>query len=488
MYDAPVVRHLLDVVVAVSLALGLAAPRLAQADDEAPELPTAALDMQYRLERVKVDGNRWTSSAVIRARVPFRRGQVLDMDDPQIEDTRVRLLATGYFADVQLVLERGTRRGWVVLVVRVRERGTLRLQDVSLGVGQAGGYGGLDVADANFLGLGRSAGGAFVIAGDQQAFRLRLLDPAILRGTVLSAAAFYAHARDYFGAPEVMSSSCPDPDAPCDFADVRYDRGGLDVALGGEIAPNLNLHLRERIEVIHVHGRPVTLATRRDGVVRAIDIDLHPGTSVLSTLSLGIEHDTRSDPYLPRTGTRVWSEAEVSSIGTASDYSYARLTAGLESYHRLPWRHVLEVELFGGLVFGDAPFFEQFYIGDISDLAPPRVLDLAPSARGSPNFLGTVIGEMRYQNVAAKVALEYAVPLLRRQAVVYGADFFAGVGMVLLGDLEDLTLARPGTSGFARAPVDLTFDVGFRIDTEAGVFVLSVSNLAGLIPLRGHEP
>ena len=480
-------RLLSSLAVAVFAAVVAAVPGNVRADE--PALPSAALGVHYRLERVRIDGNRWTRSDVIRARLPFRRGQDLDVDDPEIEASRLRLLATGYFADVELTLERGSRRGWVVLVARVRERGTVRLQDVALGVGEAGAYGGLDVADANFLGLGRAAGAAFVLGGDQQAFRLRLLDPAVLRsGTVLRAVALYNHARDYFGTPQVTSSSCPDPDAPCDFAGVDYDRGGLSVALGAEIAANLNVHLRTRVEVIHARDPVPIAATSRHGFVRPVEIDLQPGTSVLTAVALGIERDTRSDPFLPRSGARLWSEAEVSSIGTASDYTYARLTAGLESYHRFTWRHVLKVALFGGIVFGDAPFFEQFYVGDLSELAPARVLDLALDARGSPNYLGTVVAEMRYQKVAARAAVEYAVPLLRRREIVYGADFFVGLGLFLLGDLEDLTLPRPGYSGLSRAPVDLAFDVGFRVDTEIGVFVLSMSNLAGLIPLRSDGP
>lgn len=464
-------------------------PRAVHTPADVPPAPGGALGMRYRLERIRVIGNRWTHSDVVKSRMPFRRGQVLDVDDPELEASRLRLLATGYFADVQLEFRRGTRRGWVVLVANVRERGTLRLQDVALGVGEEGWYGGLDVADANFLGIGRSAGAAFVAGGDQQAFRLRYLDPDVLTPrTTFQAVALYDHARDYFGAPEVMASTCPDPAQPCSFAGVGYDRGGATLGIGSEVADSLRLYLRTRAEVIHVRERPVFAATRRRGHVRALEIDVHPGTSVLTSVALGLEYDSRSDPFLPSRGARIWSDAEVSSIGTASDYGYARLTAGVESYHRLAWKHVLKVDLFAGIVFGDAPFFEQFFIGDLSDLVPSRVLDLALDARASPNFLGTVVGEMRYQDLAARAALEYAVPLLRDRAVVYGIDFYVGAGLFLLADVRDLEVSRPGYSGLARVPLDVTFDVGFRVDTEVGVFVLSMSNLAGLIPLRGAEP
>jgi hypothetical protein len=179
---------------------------------------------------------------------------------------------------------------------------------------------------------------------------------------------------------------------------------------------------------------------------------------------------------------------EVSGLATASDYEYVRLTAGLQHYFRLPWRHVFGVDLFAGMVVGDAPFFEQFYIGDLSALVPDRLLDLSFESRGSPNFLGTVVGEMRYEPLAARAAVEYAVPLHRSERLVYKIDFFTGLGVFVLGELEDFRLARSGYSGLARAPLDLTFDAGFRVDTEIGEFVLSISNLTALVPFRGAPP
>jgi hypothetical protein len=42
-----------------------------------------------------------------------------------------------------------------------------------------------------------------------------------------------------------------------------------------------------------------------------------------------------------------------------------------------------------------------------------------------------------------------------------------------------------GYSGFATVPIDLTFNLGLRIDTSAGGFMIGFSNLLGFIPVRG---
>ena len=38
-----------------------------------------------------------------------------------------------------------------------------------------------------------------------------------------------------------------------------------------------------------------------------------------------------------------------------------------------------------------------------------------------------------------------------------------------------------------QGPIDLTFNVGLRIDTQAGGFVFGLSNLIGFLPVRGPE-
>jgi hypothetical protein len=52
---------------------------------------------------------------------------------------------------------------------------------------------------------------------------------------------------------------------------------------------------------------------------------------------------------------------------------------------------------------------------------------------------------------------------------------------------RDLTDAATGYDGAARVPIDLTYDLGLRIETEVGGFSLGFSNLLGLLPARGGD-
>ena len=81
----------------------------------------------------------------------------------------------------------------------------------------------------------------------------------------------------------------------------------------------------------------------------------------------------------------------------------------------------------------------------------------------------------------------YRIPLYRGTRSIYGVDFFASVGLYGLATEADFTDHPRGYTGPATWPIDLTFNAGLRIDTQAGGFVFGVSNLVGLIPVRGDQ-
>ncbi|MBC7171416.1 MAG: hypothetical protein H5U40_03270, partial [Polyangiaceae bacterium] len=91
---------------------------------------------RYLLESIEVVGNRRTRSGVIRLHVPLERGDVIDADSGDLEVIEWRLRGTGWFDEVHLRLRRGSERGWVVLVVEVRERNTMVIRDLVFGISE----------------------------------------------------------------------------------------------------------------------------------------------------------------------------------------------------------------------------------------------------------------------------------------------------------------------------------------------------------------
>jgi outer membrane protein assembly factor BamA len=459
--------------------------------------------LKYTLEGVQVRGNRTTLTSVVLRYVSLRAGDLLDVNGVELELTRFRLLGTGFFRDVQLSLQRGSRRGNVVLIVDVAERNTLVIDQIWLGLasdvdpsGSArplSAYGGAQATETNLAGTGIALGGAFAVAENQLALRVRLLDPQTFRSNwITEAELLYNDARAFFGDSDVLvdqpttaGASSSAQGAP-DFAVAQYKRFGGRVSIGHDLGISSQVFFDYRLEKIDALLPPAASDDCGSDVC-PIDFMLLPGSSILSTLGATFTYDTRDDPFLPTRGQQVVASVAASLTPFGSDYPYTKVVARGSQWFPLSWGHVLHLEAFAGVVSGDAPLFERFYVGDLSDLLPDRALDLTFDRRAAPNFLGTDIVENLYGNYAAEVNLEYRVPLYRGRRSIYGIDVFGSFGLYGLANDADFTQHPRGYSGLATIPVDLTFNAGLRIDTQAGGFVLGVANLVGFIPVRGQN-
>jgi outer membrane protein assembly factor BamA len=450
--------------------------------------------LKYTLEGIEVRGNTTTHARVVLRYVPFHAGDVLDVNDRELELTRFRLLGTGFFRDVQLSLRRGTSRGYVVLVVDVVERNTFIIDNLSLGlsadVDPSGSarpltaFGGAQATQTNLAGTGIALGGALAVADGQLGLRARVVNPQSLGNWITEGELLYNNARDFFGNRDVLVSYL-DPTQPAqDFAIAQYKRFGGRLAFGHDVGVTSQIFFDYRLEKVDA-SLPLAASNHCGLDVCPIDFMLLPGTSILSTLGSTFTLDTRDEPFLPSRGQRLVASLASSLTPLGSDYPYTKLVLHASQWLPLSWGHVLHLEAFAGGVFGNAPLFERFYVGDLSDLLPDRLLDLNFDRRPAPNFLSTDIVENHYGNYAAKLSAEYRIPLYRGVRSIYGVDFFASFGVYGLANEQDFVARARGYQGFASVPIDLTFNGGLRIDTQAGGFVLGVANLVGLLPVRG---
>lgn len=465
-----------------------------------PDVVRAPRTLRYLLDDVTVLGNTRTRSSVVLGFVPFHPGDVFEVNDEKLAAARFRLLGTGFFRDVHFSLRRGRERGRAILVVNVRERNTLVVNDVWLGVSadaeRDGGarpltaYGGLDVAENNLFGTGLSLGGAAAVADRQLALRTRFLDPDFRHtGFTVYGQLLYSAARDFFGQKDVLVSTPTEgaTDAgtrQTDYAVVSYKRFGGAVGIGHELgSPWSRAFLEYRLESVDA-TLPLTASHLRGGEVEPIDFYLPRGTSMLSVVRASYVYDTRDQAVLAERGVEAGVLAEASLRPLGSDFPYFKVQGRVAKYTRLPWNHVIRLEAFAGAVFGEAPLFSRYYVGDFSDLLPDRVLDLNVDRRPAPNLFGTAIREVRYGTYAARLLGEYRIPLYRGRRSVWGIDAFGSVGLYAVADERDLSQPAAGYSGLQRVPFDLTFNLGLRADTALGKMTLGISTLVGFLPLR----
>jgi outer membrane protein assembly factor BamA len=476
-----------------------APPPAAPSRERSPDVvERSRAGVRYNLESIEISGNTRTRARVILRYLPFEIGDVIDVDDPAVELARYRLLGTGFFRDVHFSLRKGSQRGWVVLVIDVDERNTIIVSDLWMGLAAGADregnvdtlypYAGIDAAETNLAGTGITLGSAIGLGPDQYALRVRFLDPAFLGGRwMTSASLLYNSARDYFGASDVIVAPGTDRLGP-NSAPVDYTRFGGAIGAGRDLSVATQLWLHYRLETIDA-SVPVAASHVRGGYREPVQFDILPGRSVLSTVRATLQLDSRDQPYLPTRGWLFSLTGEVSLGPTGSTYRYQKLDALASRWWRLPWHdHVLRLDLFAGAIAGEAPFFEQYYVGDFSDFLPNRVLELNFDRRPPPDLLQTAIGEVRYGQYAARVGLEYRVPLYRGRRSVFGIDFFGSAGAYAVASESDLTAPNRRYRGIERIPVDVTANFGFRMDTSAGGFVFAFSNVLGLLPVRGDGP
>lgn len=491
---------------------GSSPPPVGNADLSASDLTLAEMPsrqgrdaVRYVLEDVEIRGNTKTRRHVVERYVPFRRGDILDVDNPALTLTRYRLLGTGFFRDVQFSLRKGSQRGRVILVIEVTERNTIVLTDLAMGVSAdadtrgeqrpLAAFMGVAAAERNLAGTGITLGSALALsqgattdsAIDQFALRVSFLDPAFLGSTwALSGELLYNDAIDFFGNSGVLTDDPRPGQAP--HAVLEYKRSGGQLGVGRYVSLSTQLWLTYRLETIGDVRMPRAAAHDYGGQIEPIDFRILPGRSVLSFVRAALQHDTRDHPLLTTTGWLASASVDVSLSPAGSDYPYQRVDLSAQRWWPLPWKHVISLQFFGGAIAGDAPLFEQYYVGDFTDFQPGRLLGLNFDRRPAPNFLHTAIQEVRYAEYALKLNAEYRIPLYRGVRSVFGIDFFATFGAFALAGRHEIEHPSPAYHGLARIPLDLTANLGVRLDTSLGGFTFSVSNVLGFLPvLRGED-
>jgi hypothetical protein len=446
----------------------------------APGFVDPVFGPRYVIEDVVVRGNRKTKTPLILEELGLKAGDAVGASDPRVEAARYRLLALGHFLDARLSVQRGSRRGAVVLLVEVEERGTIVINELFPSTSAATAFwGGADVSETNFLGRGVNLGAGFVastkprVPNADAGLGLRLHTSIPERrgpfGLALGVTGLYNDGSEFYR----QSGEDSDPD-PGRFTAAGVRRAGGIVSVGRSFARSWHGSVDLRGESVRATLPALRTRLLPDGGTEPIDFDVREGRSRLATVALTLDYDTRSDPILPRGGSRVTASLEAGGPAVAGQYTFAKTLVQASTYFKMPRGHALGVHLLGGLIWGDAPYFDQFYVGDLNVLLPRRALGMSFSTQPSRNLLGTSIAGHRYDDGAARALVEYAIPIWRRKGLVYGGDAFAAAGLFGMASKGDLD--PPGGLTWSTLPIDLTADLGLRLDTYVGIFTISIAN------------
>lgn len=457
------------------------------APERAPEIPQSGQrpslsTIGYVLDEIRVMGNQKTAASLISALVGLEPGQRFGLVD--LERVRLQLLGTGFFVEVDACLEKGSERGHVVLLIEVTERNTILLSDFFLGSSREHSFwGGVDLSEGNLLGRGLNLRAAVVASDRQWATQLSLSDPyAFALPMRLGGFGHFSQGREtlFIADPARLDPGSREP------LGLRYDRAGGELSVGLYPLTLLGVFL-------NLGAESVKATSELPQETQKLILN---GRSLHTTLRMTFDHDTRDNPFFPTRGYQLNLSIQGSSSLWGSDYDYVK-TVLRSAYALRPGfneaGHVIRFNLFGGVVLGDAPFYERFYVGDVSALVPSRDLGLNFASTASPDFFKQGADNLSYETAVAGAGVEYGVPLLSSgdgNALFYRVEFFLGVGVFGMTTLDDppgerdvglgvdLISQRQGNA----FPFDLSFDLGFRAETPIGIFGLSFANGLALVP------
>jgi len=350
---------------------------------------TATIDLAYVVregprafvERIDISGNTRTEDRVIRRE--FRLAEGDPMNARQIRRSRDRIRALGYFSDVQITNQPGSRPEQVNLMTSVVERAT---GEFTLGGGFATDAGLLldvGIRERNLLGMGLDARAGGVLAQKRSQLDLSVTDPQFLDRNLAAGADAFLINRDLRY-----------------VTGYRERRAGFALRTGYEI----NDRLRQNWSYSMVERDITDIESDASRFIQE-----QSGRTLLSQISTTVTYDMRDSRIEPRSGYVVRVGGDYAGIG--GDVNYFRTRADGQYY--IPFERwlsdpdfVLVLSAGGGILspLGDEDdrIVDRFFLGG-ENLRGFRLGGAGPRDLGSANqdslggqVLWTTSAEMRF--------------------------------------------------------------------------------------------
>lgn len=437
------------------------------------------------IEAIAVRGNTATQTELILRALPIAPGDVLHASDKRLANLRFKVLALGFFLDAKVELHKGSERGQVIVQIDVIERGTITLNRLWFGTTTLSPYWvGADVGERNLLGLGVGVGAGVIYADHadlagaraQWAGELRASDGSLF-GTRWGANGSLTLVH---GSEAYRVAGTNDTDAVDHFDAFPYRRFGGRANLTYDWDALTRLAAGVRFETIDAQLPEAPTQVLPDGRSVAVDLHVNDGHSRVATLGFTYDRDTRPDPTLPHAGGRLIAAVEVGNQLLGSDYDFATFLGRYEHWWPLrEGRHAIGVRLAGGGVVGRADRFDRIHVSDVDRMLTPRALGLVLSTSSPLDLLRTRPDKPEYGDLGGSATVEYAMRVFRGTGKrrLYGGDVFFGAGLWGLAEASDLQVRD--TKLWDALPIDLYLDAGVRVDTDIGIFELTIANGLG---------
>jgi outer membrane protein insertion porin family len=415
----------------------------------------------FRMGRVLVKGNSQSMDKLVLREMRVQPGEMYN--SAELTDATDRIRATPYFQNATITPV-GDDPNYRDVLVEVQER-QFRSFNIGAGVNSNGGVGGnLTFEHRNFdIGQVPARLGdtltdrAFTGAG--QRFRISL-EP----GTEFSSASIL------FSEPSLW-------DSPYSFTSELYLRDRIrsewrETRAGGRLTLGRKLGFLNQISGT-VRIEDVEVWDIDDTPLRAPEVLDEKGHNLISTYTLAFTRDTTNRGFLPYQGYTM--RIAVEQAAQPGKYTFTKVSGSWDQYFTLredllDRKTVLALHADAGNIFGDAPFFEQFYAGGIGSIRGFRFRGVSPRSGLDDDAIGG--------SFAMTVSGEVSYPL--------AGEFLRGVVFVDTGTVEsDVKLGTYRVAAghgfrlylpfFGSAPFALDFATPLSKDSEDETQIISFS-------------
>ncbi len=359
---------------------------------------------KVRFERINIIGNTVTRDKVIRRELKAIEGD--DFSGDTIRKSTENLNRLGFFEDVEMVTKKGSQDDLMVLDVKVKERPT---GSFSVGAGYSSEdaiFALFQVAQNNLFGRGQKLQASAKIGGLTTEFNINFTEPWLFDTRYSGSINVYRWKREY----EEYTYEGQEYD------EYTHDSQGGRFGLGFPI-DRFDEYTRGWVNYGYddsdISNVPI------DASVEWKDME---GRNVTSSITLGINRDSRDKPFNTSKGSVNSLSFELAGRFLGGDVNFNKIRLSSAWYFPLFWGTVFLARGNWGYIEekagGKLPVYQKFRIGGINSVRGFEYGHISPRDPLTGDFIG---GEkMMYYN------LEYRFPLLKEQGIVGLVFYDAG--------------------------------------------------------------
>lgn len=323
------------------------------------------------IEDIEYEGAEKTEEFVFERYLTFHPNDTLNLSS--LKETEARLIATDFFKNVEIYTKRGTKRGYLIVVVEVEERKWPKYRF-------EGGHN--DLSGWYFIPVSFRFDNTFG-QGKFSSWQVKL-------GNRISGTSF-TYRNPYFWNSKATLSA----ELFSESQEFVHYLAGYDSMLSVT-----NEGLRFRIEGNRGFGKHLLYGYRLVRFLPDYDSFLAPYLGDdLRNRSLGIIHaglqtDTRDNPIYPTKGNWGAITLELAHSFSRSPYFYSKFLLDYRIYTKSSPQNVFAFRITTGFTTSDTPFYERFYLGGSYSQRGYSFAKLTPVGWGTKLFL--MQGELRF--------------------------------------------------------------------------------------------